>query len=132
MLMTAFPYSLSGTLTLPLDRPQTSGLRTAIHLDGIDTVRVEGDVILDLRHRFKWGLISPHRIDGTIPANRYAVVGRVALVGAIGRMFASRERRHIHIPMGDILNCRIGGLAKCQRAPGVGDDLSANSDHDAR
>jgi hypothetical protein len=28
--------------------------------DLVDTVRVEGDVILDLRHRFKWGLISPH------------------------------------------------------------------------
>jgi hypothetical protein len=28
----------------------------------VDPVRVEGDVILDLRHRFKWGLISPHRV----------------------------------------------------------------------
>src|ERR1700733_4872124 len=101
MLMTAFPYSLSGTLTLPLDRPQSSGLRTAIHLDSIDTVRVEGDVILDRRHRFKWGLISPHRIGGTIPANRNAVVGRVALVWAIGRVFASHEQRHVDIPTGD-------------------------------
>ena len=28
----------------------------------VDPVRVKGDVILDLRHRFKWGLISPHRV----------------------------------------------------------------------
>src|SRR5258708_32712473 len=28
----------------------------------VDPVRVEGDVILDLCHRFKWGLISPHRV----------------------------------------------------------------------
>ena len=28
----------------------------------VNPVRVEGDVILDLRHRFKWGLISPYRV----------------------------------------------------------------------
>ena len=28
----------------------------------VDPVRVEGDVILDLRHRFKWSFISPHRV----------------------------------------------------------------------
>ena len=28
----------------------------------VDPVRVEGDIILDLRHRFKWSLISPHRV----------------------------------------------------------------------
>src|ERR1700737_4234937 len=83
--------------------------------DLVDTVRVEGDVILDLRHRFKWGLISPHRIEGTIPASRKAVVGSVALVGAIGRVFATCERGHIDIPTGDIVNGRIGGLAKRTR-----------------
>jgi hypothetical protein len=29
--------------------------------DLVNTVPLEGDVILDLRHRIKWGLISPHR-----------------------------------------------------------------------
>ena len=28
----------------------------------VDPVRVEGDIILDLRHCFKWSLISPHRV----------------------------------------------------------------------
>ena len=28
----------------------------------VDPVRVEGDIFLDLRHRFKWSLISPHRV----------------------------------------------------------------------
>jgi hypothetical protein len=39
-------------------------------------------MILDLCHRFKWGLITPHRIEGTIPASRNAVIGGVAFVGA--------------------------------------------------
>src|SRR3982074_814575 len=59
----------------------------------VAAVRIEGDVVLDLRHRLERGLIRPHRIEGTIPAGRNAVVGRVALVRAIGRMFAARERR---------------------------------------
>src|ERR1700688_1706180 len=98
----------------------------------VDTVRVEGDVILDLRHRFKWRLIRPHRVERTIPASRNAVVGSVALVGAIRGVFATRERGHIDIPTGDVLNGRIGGLAKRQRSAGVGDDLAADRDHDAR
>src|SRR6266853_5530204 len=96
----------------------------------VDTVRVEGETILDLRHRFKWGLISPHRVQGAIPACRNAVVGSVALVGAIRRVFATRERCHIDIPTGDILNGRIGGLAKRQRIACVGDYPSADCDHD--
>src|SRR5258708_29005176 len=72
--------------------------------DLVDTVRVEGDVILDLRHRFKWRLISPHRIARTIPASRNAVVGSIALIGPIRRVFATRERGHIDIPTRDILN----------------------------
>src|SRR5882757_1144706 len=100
--------------------------------DLVNTVRVEGDVILYLRHRFKWRLISPHCIDGTIPSSRNAVVGSVALVGTIRRVFATHERGHIDIPTGDILDGRIGGLAKRQRIAGVGDNLSADCDHDAR
>src|ERR1700680_5073504 len=98
----------------------------------VDTVRVEGETILDLRHRFKWGLISPHRVQGAIPACRNAVIGSVALVGAIRRVFATRERGHIDIPTGDILNGRIGGFAKRQRIASVGDNLSADCDHNAR
>src|SRR5260370_12980478 len=96
------------------------------------TVRVEGAVILDLRHRVEWGLISPHRIERTIPARRNVVVGSVALVGAIRRMFATRERGHIDIPTRDILNRRIGGLAKSQRIAGVGDNPATDGDYDAR
>src|SRR6202035_4510938 len=53
--------------------------------DLVDTVRVESDVILDLRHRFERGLIGPHRIEGALAASRDAVVGSVTLVGAIRR-----------------------------------------------
>src|SRR5258708_7556011 len=100
--------------------------------DLVDTVRVEGDVTLDPRHRFKWGLIRPHRIERAIPASRNAVIGSVTLVGAIRRVFATRQRVHIDIPTGDILSGRIGGLAKRQRIAGAGDNLSADCDHDAR
>src|SRR5260221_8094534 len=100
--------------------------------DLVDTVRVEGDVILDPRHRFKWGLVGPHRIERAIPASRNAVIGSVALVGAIRRVFATRQRGHIDIPTGDVLNGRIGGLAKRQRIAGVCDHLSVDCDHDAR
>src|SRR6267142_1789327 len=79
------------------------------------TVRIEGNVILDLCHRIKWGLVSPHRIERAIPASRNAVVGSVALVGTIRRVVAARESGHIDIPTGDILNGRIGRLAKRQR-----------------
>jgi hypothetical protein len=63
---------------MALTRSPDRGRRLA---DLVDTVRVEGDVILDLRHRFKWTLIGPHRIDGTISTSRNAVVGSAALVG---------------------------------------------------
>jgi hypothetical protein len=47
-------------------------------------------------------------------------------------MFATRERGHIDIPTRDILNGRIGGLAKSQRIAGVGDNLAGDCDYDAR
>ncbi len=47
-------------------------------------------------------------------------------------MFATRERGHIDIPTRDILNGRIGGLAKSQRIAGVGDNPAAGGDYDAR
>jgi hypothetical protein len=68
-------------------RPSIGG--EALSSDFVDAVRVEGDVFLDLRHRFERGFISPHRVYGAIPASWDAVVGSVALVGAIGRVFAA-------------------------------------------
>jgi hypothetical protein len=47
-------------------------------------------------------------------------------------MFATRERGHIDIPTRDILNGRIGGLAKSQRIAGVGDNPAADGAYDAR
>src|SRR5258708_9656395 len=115
----------------PRHEPPRPGRRRRL-ADRVDTVRVEGDVVLDPRHRFDRGLISPHRIERTIAASRNAVVGSVALVGAIRGVFATRERGHIDIPTGDILNWRIGRLAKRQRIACVGDNFSADLDHDAR
>src|ERR1700687_1311817 len=65
--------------------------------DLVDAVRVEGEVILDLRHRIKGSLITPHRIDGTIPAGRNAGAGSVALVGEIRRVLATRARGHLDV-----------------------------------
>src|ERR1700736_2639807 len=83
----------------PPQRPEPGRRRPLADL--VDTVRVEGDVILDLRHRFKWGLIGPHRIEGAIPTGRNAVVGSVALVGTIRLVFATRERGHVDVPTWD-------------------------------
>jgi hypothetical protein len=96
--------------------------------DFVNTVRIESDIFLDLPHRFKRGLIGPHRIDTAVSASRNAVIGRFTFVWAEGRVFASRERSHIDIPAGDILNGRIGGLAKRQGIACVGDNLSADGD----
>src|SRR5258708_20087922 len=41
--------------------------------DLIDTVTVEGDVILDLRHLLEWTLIIPHRTLQTLPPARYTL-----------------------------------------------------------
>src|SRR5712664_1489498 len=117
---------------IPLTDPFHSPGRQYWSADLVDTVRVEGDVILDLRHRFKRCLVSPHRIDGAIPAGRNAVVGSVALVRAIRRVLAARERGHIDIPTGDILNGRIGRLTKRQRIACIGDNFFADFDHHAR
>src|SRR5690348_13077491 len=99
--------------------------------DLVDAVRVESDVILDLRHRFKWSLVSPRRIDGAISAGGNAVVGSVAFVGAIRLVFAARQGSHINIPTWNILNGGIGRLAKRQRIARVGDNLSADRNDDA-
>ena len=91
--------------------------------DLVDAVRVEGDVILNLRHCFKWGLVSPHRIERAIPANRNAVVGSETPMRAIRRLLATLKCGNFDISRGDILNGRIGGLAKRQRTAGVRDNL---------
>jgi hypothetical protein len=52
-------------------------------------------------------------------------------VGAIRDVFAARERGHIDIATGNVLNGRIGRLAKRQCIACVGDHFSADFDHDA-
>src|SRR3984957_12426452 len=106
-------------------------MRSRLLADLVHTVRIEGDVLLDPCHRFKRGFIRPHRIDGTISAGRNAVVGSIALVGAIRRVFATREGRHINIRARKILNRRIGRLANRQHSAAVGDHLSADGDNHA-
>src|SRR5580704_8926607 len=38
-----------------------SAARPSPFFDRVDAVGIEGDVILDPRHRFEWRLVSPHR-----------------------------------------------------------------------
>src|SRR5258706_6956077 len=98
--------------------------------DLVDTVRVKGDVILDLRHCFEWGFIAPYGIEGAIPAGWNAVIGSVPLIGAIGRVFAMHEGGHINIAARDILYRWIRGLAKYQRFASVCNNPSADRDDD--
>src|SRR5260370_4012137 len=137
-LLYVTPAEIRAATTLRTTRPRAQAhapskpARRGGLADLVDTVRVKGDVILDLHHRFKRGLIRPHCVAGTITARRNAVVGSVALVGAVRGVFAARERGHIDVPAADVLNGRIGRLAQCQRVACVCDNFSADFDHDAR
>ena len=61
--------------------------------DLIDSVRVKGNVLLDLRHGCKWRFIRPHRVHGTISARRNTEVGSHTLVGAEGGVLATNVTR---------------------------------------
>ena len=51
------------------------------YFDRVDAVGVEGEMIFDERHRRVRRLIGPHGVRRTIPAERNAEIGTVALIG---------------------------------------------------
>src|ERR1700687_4620217 len=55
-----------------------------LFVDGIDAIGIEGEMIPDRGDRVKRRLVGPDRVGGPLTAGRNAVIGAVALVGAIG------------------------------------------------
>src|SRR5205807_6477412 len=53
-------------------------------LDRVNTLGVEGEIILDRHDGSVWGLITPHSIDRTLAAERNAEVATIPLVRAVG------------------------------------------------
>src|SRR5205807_539830 len=96
--------------------------------DRVNTLGVEGEIILDRRDGSVWGLITPHSIDRTLAAERNAEVGGVPLVGAIGRAICPRQERHIDILARDVMDRRIMGLAERQRFARVGNNAARDRD----
>src|SRR5271166_1872273 len=59
--------------------------------DRVNTLGVEGEIILDRRDGSVWGLITPHSIDRTLAAERNAEVAAIPLVRAVGRAICPRQ-----------------------------------------
>src|SRR5882724_9261027 len=66
-------------------------------LDRVDTIRVEGEMVLDLGDRGVRRLIGPDGIHRSLPAEWDAVVVAFALVGAIGLVRGPLQPRHVHV-----------------------------------
>src|SRR5207244_932401 len=95
----------------------------------VDTIGIEGEVLLDLvdgRVRF---LVRPNGIHGTLSANGNTVVRAITLEGAVRGVVRALQERHVDIFARDVLNYRIGRLAQRQRFAGIGDD-AAGDRHD--
>ena len=98
--------------------------------DRVDAVGVEGEMIFDERHRRVRRLIGPHGVRRTIPAERNAEIGTVALIGAVGSVFRALEQRHVYVVAGHVVNRRIARFAKDESVPRIGHDTARDRDDD--
>src|SRR5229473_4433594 len=76
-----------------------------------------------------WSLVGPHRIDGLLSSSRNAVITAIAFERTVSSVICPFQLRKIDIFTGNVLNGRIVGFAKCQRAAGIGDHMTSNG-HD--
>src|SRR5271163_3339540 len=74
----AIPASLSMSTN-------SRGARSRHFLDRVDAVAVERKMILDFRHGRIGLFIGPYRVGRLITPDRDAVVGAIALIGAVRR-----------------------------------------------
>src|SRR5260370_19763006 len=86
----------------------TSGLYRLLdhHVDGVNPVRVEGEVVLNLCNGLIRVLIAPDRVDRTVAARWNREVGAITLVRAIGGVRRAFEQRHVHILARHVLDGR--------------------------
>src|SRR4029077_2268578 len=67
------------------------------NLDGVDPIGVERQVFPNLRYGGVRPFVGPDGIDRTLSTGRNAVVGTLALVGAIGLVSRSLQLPHVYI-----------------------------------
>src|SRR5438552_4511155 len=77
--------------------------------DRVNTLGVEGEIILDRHDGSVWGLITPHSIDRTLAAERNAEVAAIPLVRAVGGALGAVEEPHVDVLARDVLN---GGIRR--------------------
>src|ERR1700730_15337173 len=71
-------------------------------VDRVDSMWIEGNVVLDRGDGCVRRFVSPDRIHRSVSAERNAVVSAGALVGAIGVMARAFQQRHVDILSGDV------------------------------
>jgi hypothetical protein len=79
--------------------------------DRVDAIRVKGEIIFDPRDGGVGSLVTPHRVDRTLAAERDAEIAAIAFVRAISGVVRAVEERHIDVFARDVLNRGIGGFA---------------------
>src|SRR4030095_783084 len=109
------------TLSTLISTPTSGNLAFLMFLDRIDATRVEGNVVLDRSDGRIRRLIDPDGILRSMSADRNAVVGAVALVGAVGTMVRAFQQRHVDILSRDVLDRRIRSFLQGQCLPSIRD-----------
>src|SRR4029077_20621903 len=104
------------------------GLGLRPFFDRVDAIVVKGEIILDRRDGGVWSLITPHRVDRSLTAERDAVIAAIAFVRAVSAMIGGFEERYVDILARDVLNRRIGAFAQGQSFSRVGDAPARDRD----
>src|SRR5271169_3832740 len=99
-------------------------------LDRVNTLGVEGEIILDRHDGSVWGLITPHSIDRTLAAEQNAEVAAIPLIRAVGGAIGAVEERHVDVLARNVLDGGIGRFAERQSFSCVGDDPPRDRHHD--
>jgi hypothetical protein len=71
------------------------------------------------------------RIDRALPAGWNAVIGAIALIGAVGSVGGSRKDRHVHVLPRDIVDRRVTRFAQRQGVLRVRNDPARQQNHHA-
>src|ERR1700720_1934868 len=84
-------------------------LAARLFFDRVDAVRIKGEMVLDRGDCRVRLLICPDGIGRALATGRNAVIGAVALVGAVGDAVSPLEQRHFDVLARDILHGRVAG-----------------------
>src|SRR5690348_3834936 len=98
--------------------------------DLVDAIGIEGEVVLDRRHRWKRLLVAPDRVLGRAALHRNREITGVAFVGTGARMRAARQQRHVGVGARNIEYRLITGLFEHQRALCIGHRAAGEADAD--